>query len=95
MVCGKFRRQSSAECSPRRGGGAQRTKQRMWADLVAWCSDYPWYTAAAVFFVASVLLLIDVGSDVPLLFPLRWLFSGPHRSTPEYARLKSKYLVGR
>ena len=40
----------------------------MWADLVAWCSDYPWYTAAAVFFVASVLLLIDVGSDVPLLF---------------------------
>ena len=95
MVCGKFRGQSSAECSPRRGGGAQRTKQRMWADLVAWCSDYPWYTAAAVFFVASVLLLIDVGSDVPLLFPLRWLFSGPHRSTPEYARLKSKYLVGR
>ena len=84
------------ECSPRRGGGAQRNEAaRMWADLVAWCSDYPWYTAAAVFFVASVLLLIDVGSDVPLLFPLRWLFSGPHRSTPEYARLKSKYLVGR
>ena len=63
--------------------------------LVAWCCDYPWYAAAAVFLVANLLLLVDVGQDIPLLFPLRWLFSGPHRSTPEYARLKSKYLVRR
>ena len=67
----------------------------MSSGLVAWCCDYPWYAAAAVFLVVNLLLLIDVGQDIPLLFPLRWLFSGPHRSTPEYARLKSKYLLRR
>lgn len=69
--------------------------ERMSSGLVAWCCDYPWYAAAAVFLVANLLLLVDVGQDIPLLFPLRWLFSGPHRSTPEYARLKSKYLLRR
>ena len=68
---------------------------QMSSGLVAWCCDYPWYAAAAVFLVVNLLLLIDVGQDIPLLFPLRWLFSGPHRSTPEYARLKSKYLLRR
>ena len=70
-------------------------RERMSSGLVAWCCDYPWYAAAAVFLVANLLLLVDVGQDIPLLFPLRWLFSGPHRSTPEYARLKSKYLLRR
>lgn len=63
--------------------------------LVAWCSDNPWYAAAAAFLVCNLVLLLDVGQDIPFLFPLRWLFSGPHRATPEYARLKSKYLVRR
>ena len=72
-----------------------RFESGMSSGLVAWCCDYPWYAAAAVFLVANLLLLVDVGQDIPLLFPLRWLFSGPHRSTPEYARLKSKYLVRR
>ena len=66
------------------------------ADLVVnWCWENPWYTVAAVCLLCNILLLLDVGQDVPILFPLRWLCSGPHRPTKEYARLKSKYMIRR
>ena len=65
------------------------------ADAWAVLSSHPYYVAAVAFFLCSVILIADTGDDVPLLFPLRAMFSGPYRPTKEYARLASKYLIRR
>ena len=58
-------------------------------------ASHPYYVAGLAFFLFNIILIADTGDDVPLLFPLRAIFSGPFRPTKEYARLASKYVIRR
>ena len=44
-------------------------------------------------FLFIVILILDTGGGLPLLWPILSLFFRPFRPTPAYQRLKSKFVV--